>query len=75
MLQALTPSAYGCRGSTVLYTDIAEISISIHALLLEYKNSKESSACWDRNFALDGLCPCNSSKEVVGSIVDSAEEP
>lgn len=38
-----------------LYTDIAEIPISIHTLLLEYKNSKESIACWDRDFALNVL--------------------
>lgn len=69
MLQALTPSAYGCRGCTALYTDIAEISISIHALLLEYKISKESIACWDRNFALDGLSSRNNSKEVVEEVL------
>lgn len=58
-----------------LYTDIAEIPISIHTLLLEYKNSKESIACWDRDFALNVLSSWNNSREVVGSIVDTAEGP
>lgn len=58
--------------AALLCTLILQISISIHALLLEYKNSKEGIACWDRNFALNDLSSWNNSK-VVGSIVDTAE--